>query len=147
MNTSIRLQPAVEMAKQHAEDAARSLARCQQEIRDRQLQLDELVGYRVDYTKGLLQKSCNGLNAARMNDYSLFLERLNKAIEQLQISLDSAYKELSASKRVLLEKFQRTKALENVVSRHQQGERRVQSRREQNESDEHAQRVARPVFR
>lgn len=147
MSASIRLRPAVELAQQHADDAARQLAECQQRVKDRKLQLEELVGYRVDYANGLLHKSRSGLNAARMNDYSLFLERLNKAIEQLQTELDSAYKELSASKRVLLEKLQRAKALESVVSRYQQGERMVQSRREQNESDEHALRVVRTVFR
>ena len=147
MNASVRLQPAVELAQQHADDAARQLAECRQRIRDRKLQLEELVGYRVDYANGLQHKSRSGLNAARMNDYSLFMERLNKAIEQLQTDLDSAYKELAASKRILLEKLQRAKALESVVSRYQQGEQMVKSRREQNESDEHALRVVRTVFR
>ena len=146
MNSSTRLQPSVELAQQHADDAARKVAECQQAVKDRKLQLDELVGYRVGYTDGLLQKSRAGLNSARMNDYSLFMERLNNAIEQLQVALESAYKDLSTSKRTLLEKLQRLKVLESVVMRHQQSERQVQSRREQKESDDHAQRVARRVF-
>ena len=146
MNSSTRLQPSVDLAQQHADDAARKVAECQQAVKDRKLQLDELVGYRGEYTDGLLQKSRAGLHSARMNDYSLFMERLNNAIEQLQVALESAYKELATSKRTLLEKLQRLKVLENVVMRHQQSERQVQSRREQNESDDHAQRVARRVF-
>ena len=146
MNASRRLQPAVELAQQHADDAARNVAVCQQTVKDRKLQLDELVGYRVDYTNGLREKSQAGFSSARMNDYSVFMERLNTAIDQLQSTLESAYQELSTSKRTFFEKLQRAKALESAMLRHQQSERQVQSRREQNESDEHAQRLVRRGF-
>jgi len=145
MNKSKRLQPVAEIAQQKADEAASRIAESRQKIKDRKQQLDELVEYREDYTNGLQHKRQAGLNAAQMNDYILFMERLNLAINQQQVSLDSAYSELSANRRAWQEKQQRARALENVVSRHQLSEQQAQSRREQKESDEHAQRIMRTV--
>ena len=106
-------------------------------------QLDELLSYRDDYANGLHHKGHNGLNAIQIKDYSLFLARLNKAIEQQQVALNSAADKLAASKQVWTEKQQRAKTIDSVVSRYQQVERREQSRRDQHEGDEHAQRLMR----
>ena len=146
MKASRRLKPAIEVAQQHADDAARKLAECQLRVKNQKTQLQELVGYRDDYTSGLRHKSRSGLNAAQMNDFSLFMNRLNSAIEQLQQSLQVTSRELSVCKQDLLEKLQRAKALEGVVKRYQESERQAQSRREQYESDEHGQRLVRTVF-
>lgn len=145
MSSSKRLQPAVEMVQQKAEDAARKVVACQQKVKDRELQLDELVEYRKDYTNSLQHKSRAGLNATRMNDYNVFMARLNHAIEQQEIILESANNELSACKRTWLELQQRAKALESVVAGYQKTERQEQSRREQKESDEYARRIIRTV--
>ena len=139
MNSCKRMQPVAEMAQQQAEAAAQSVAECNRAYESLRRQLDELHSYRDDYANGLRHKGCQGFNAIQIKDYRLFLERLNRAIEQQQVILSSAGIRLTTSKQVLIEKQQRAKAIDSVVSRYQQAERREQSRRDQREGDEHAQ--------
>ena len=141
MNSCNRMKPVAEIAKQQADAAARSVAECNLVYTNMCRQLEELLSYRDDYTNGLRQKGCNGLNAARINDYRLFLVRLNKAIEQQQAVLNTAVARLATSREVWIEKQQRAKAIAAVVSRYQQDEQRECSRRDQQESDAHAQRL------
>lgn len=143
MNSSKRMQPVAEIAQQQADAAARSVAECNQIYTDMRKQLDELLAYRDDYANGLRHKGHEGLKANQIKDYSLFMERLNKAIEQQQAVLNSAGSKLAASKQLWIEKQQRARTIDSVVSRYQQVERREQSRREQRDGDEHALRLIR----
>ncbi|MGB5716778.1 MAG: flagellar export protein FliJ [Gammaproteobacteria bacterium] len=141
MSSYKRMQPVAEAAQQQADAAAKSVAECNRIVMAMRRQLDELLGYRDDYANGLRQKGHKGVNASQMKDYSVFLERLNKAIGQQQENLDNAGARFAASKRVWIEKQQRAKAIDSVVERYQQADRREQSRREQQEGDEHARRL------
>ena len=143
MNSSKRMQPVAEIAQQQADAAARSVAECNQIVTDMQKQLNELLAYRDDYANGLRHKGHAGLKANQIKDYSLFMERLNKAIEQQQAVLNNAGSKLAASKQLWIEKQQRARTIDSVVSRYQQVERREQSQREQRDGDEHALRLIR----
>jgi flagellar FliJ protein len=137
------MQPVAEMAQQQADAAARSVAECRRIYTDMQRQLDELLSYRDDYANGLRHKGDKGLKANQIKDYGLFLERLNMAIEKQQLVLSTAGSKLAASKQVWIEKQQRAKTIDSVVSRYRQVEQREQSRREQRDGDEHALRLLR----
>ena len=143
MNSSKRMQPVAEIAQQQADAAARSVTECNQIVTDMRKQLDELLAYRDDYANGLRHKGQEGLKANQIKDYSLFMERLNKAIEQQQAVLNSAGSKLAASKQLWIEKQQRARTIDSVVCRYQQVERREQSQREQRDGDEHALRLIR----
>lgn len=141
MNSCKRMKPVAEVAKQQADAAAKSVAECNLVYASMRKQLEELLSYRDDYTNGLHQNGHNGLNATRMKDYRLFLTHLNKAIEQQQAVLNSAGARLATSRKVWIEKQQHAKSIAAVVSRYQQDEQRECSRRDQQESDAHAQRL------
>jgi flagellar FliJ protein len=143
MNACKRMQPVAALAHQQADVAAQSVAEYGLSYENMQKQLDELLSYRNDYAEGLHRKGHNGLNAVQIKDYRLFLARLNMAIEQQQLALNKAADQLADSRQVWIEKKQRAKALDSVVSGYQQTEQREQSRRDQHESDEHAQRLVR----
>ena len=147
MNSCKRMKPVAEMAQQQAEAAAKSVAECNLVCTNMQKQLDELLSYRDDYANGLCHKGRTGLNAIQIKDYRLFLVRLNKAIEQQQNVLNSAAARLAVSRQEWVEKQQRAQAIDSVVSRYQQEERRACSRRDQQESDEQAQRLLRRQYR
>jgi len=141
MSAGKRMQPVADLARQQAETAAHSVADCGLKYTVIRKQLDELLSYRNDYEKCFREMSNTGLNAVQIKDYRIFMNRLDEAIEQQHAVLNSAGNRLSASKQVWIEKQQRVKAIGSVVSRYQQSERRKQVRRDQNESDEHAQRI------
>jgi len=139
MNYRKKMEPVADIAQQQVDIAARCVAECNQVYLDTHKQLDELLSYRDDYQNGMRHKGHTRINASQINDYSLFMLRLDRAIEQQKNILDGADTKLTESKEVWLEKQQRAKAIASVVSRYQQLEQRDQSRREQCESDEHAQ--------
>jgi flagellar FliJ protein len=136
MRRSKRMQPVAEMAQQHAQDAAQNLAIHQQRFYERQAQLDELVAYRDDYALRLQQRGMEGLNAMQMQDYNLFLGRLNRAIDHQQDALKSASLELDNKRRVWEEKHQNSMAIVKVVNRHLQQEQRDATHQDQRESDD-----------
>ena len=139
MNSCKRMQPVAAMAQQQVDAAAQSVSECNRAYATMRKQLDELLSYRDDYANGLHHKSHQSFNALQIKDYRLFMERLNKAIEQQQDILNSAGVRLAASKQVWLAKQQRAKAIDAVMNRYHQVERRERSRRERYEGDEHAQ--------
>ena len=143
MNQSKRMQPVAQMARERADEAARRVAECQRRLEDKQAKIDELLSYRDDYAHGLREKGRGGINAVRVSDYNQFLQRLNKAIEQQRVVLENARRELDSSRQNWLQKQQRARALDTVVSRYERHERHQQSRREQLENDEHARRRSR----
>lgn len=140
MSPSKRMQPVAQMARKRADEAAHDVAEYQRKLEDMQAKLDELVSYRDDYAHGLREKGRTGINAAQVSDYNLFMVRLNKAVEQQQVVLENTRKGLEASKQNWLDKQQRARALDTVMSRYERHERHKQSRREQQENDEHARR-------
>jgi len=140
MSPSKRMQPVAQHARKSADEAARHVAECQRRLEDKQAKIDELLSYRDDYAHGLREKGRSGINAAQVNDYNLFMMRLNKAIDQQLVVLENTRKDLESSKQNWLDKQQRARALDTVVSRYERHERHQQSRREQQENDEHARR-------
>ena len=140
MRSSKRMQPVAQNARKRADEAARHVAECQRQLEDRQAKLDELLGYRDDYAHGLQEKGRGGLGAVQVNDYNLFMVRLNKAIEQQLIVLENTRRDLEASKQKWLDKQQRARALDTVVARYERHEQHLQSRREQQENDEYTRR-------
>jgi flagellar FliJ protein len=136
MKRSKRMQPVAEMAQQHAQDAAQNLAIHQQRFYEKQTQLNELVAYRDDYALRFQQRGREGLNAMQMQDYKLFLDRLNRAIDHQQVALKNACLELDNKRRAWQEMHQNYKAIGKVVNRHLQQEQREETRQDQRESDD-----------
>jgi len=143
MSKAKRMQPVARVAQQNSDDAARVLSDSRQQLAVKEQQLEELVAYRDEYANGLKHKSRNGLNATQMRDYKQFMNRLNLAIEQQQLALEGASREIETSKQDWLGKHQRARVIDKVVDRHQQQERQDHARQEQRESDEHALRTPR----
>jgi flagellar FliJ protein len=138
MSRSKRMQPVAEMAQNNANDAAQILAIYQQRYYEKKSQLDELIAYRDDYALRFQQQGREGLNSLQMQDYNLFLERLNRAIDHQQAALKNACLDLDNRRRVWQEKHQHSRAIGKVVNRHRQQEQREKSRKDQRESDDHS---------
>ncbi|MGB5305133.1 MAG: flagellar export protein FliJ [Gammaproteobacteria bacterium] len=143
MSKAKRMQPVARIAQQHSDAAARVLEDNRQQLAMKQQQLDELIVYRDEYAQGLRHKSRNGLNATQIRDYNQFLNRLNLAIEQQQLAMETACREIESSKQDWVGKQRRARVMDNVVDRHRQQEQRDHAQQEQLENDEHALRTPR----
>ena len=136
MTRSKRMQPVVNVTANREREAAQRLGESQQRIQAAEQRLDELIRYREEYT----QQFANGgsLNTARLQDYRIFLGRLNQAVEQQRSLLERAREECAVQRQRWLDLHTCVQALGKVVERYRDEERSDQDRRDQKETDQHA---------
>ncbi|MEZ5542628.1 MAG: flagellar export protein FliJ [Pseudomonadota bacterium] len=138
MKPSQRMKPALELAQEHLRAAALKLADAQFRLEQKQQKLRELESYRDEYMQGLLRKSRDGLHIVQMKDYNLFLDKLNQAIHQQHRVLEGVRVEVEHCARQWREEQVRVNALNKVIERKLETERREADRLEQLETNEHA---------
>ncbi len=145
MTRSKRMDPVVQVAESRERDAARQLGEWQGRLAQHEARLAELLSYRDDYARQFESTGGNGLGAQRLQDYRAFLERLNSAVRQQEDVLAHTRGEIARLRSRWLDKRTHAKALDKVVERYREDERRAAERREQNESDERANRLSHPA--
>lgn len=142
MTKSKRMKPVVRIAETHEQDAAREMGKCRENLDFQIKRLEELESYRGEYSNRLVGTS--GLDALKLQEFQLFMSKLDEAIRQQKIIVEEAGKQCDVSRGNWIDKRTRTQALNKVVERYQAEETREQLRREQREQDEHAGRVKNP---
>lgn len=133
------MQSVVEVTASSERESARALGELQKRVQAAEQRYQELIRYREDYT----QQFANGgsLTVARLQDYRIFLGRLNQAVEQQQKLVEHAQQECDKQRQRWMEIHTRVQALSKVVVRYRVEERNNNERREQKDSDAQAQNV------
>jgi flagellar FliJ protein len=134
------MQPIARLAAERERNAARELAASRRELEAHRGRLRELCGYRDEYARRLRETGVRGIDAVQLCDYRSFLVRLHEAIAEQERLVMAAQRDWEAYTTHWQGTRIRTKALDKVVERLQHDEDRRERRREQGESDEHAQR-------
>jgi flagellar protein FliJ len=134
MTRSKRMQSVVEVTANRERDAARRLGDLQHREQAAVQRLEELIRYREEYT----QQFADGVSlpAARLQDYRVFLSRLNQAVEAQQTLVARARQECAAQRSRWLDIRSRVQALGKVALRYRDAERDEHDRREQKETDQ-----------
>ena len=137
MTRSKRMQSVVDVTVNGERKAARRLGDLQQRLLAAEQRYAELLRYREDYT----QQFANGgsLTVARLQDYRIFLDRLNQAVDQQQQAVVRAQQDCEKQRQCWMEIRSRVQALGKVVTRYRVEERSDTERREQKESDAQSQ--------
>lgn len=136
MTRSKRLNPVVKVAEHREKDAARRLGQSQQRLEQQRARLRELVGYRDEYHVKFQQTCGRGVDVKQLQEYRLFLARLNDAIAQQQNTVVQAEREVERCRTSWLSTRTRSQALDKVRERYQDVERQEADRREQADLDE-----------
>ncbi len=144
MTGSKRLRPIARLAADRERQAARELAATLRELDARLQRLHELGAYREEYAQRFQAASARGLDAGRLRDFRSFLARLDEAIVQQEQLVAAARREWEDCTVRWQGTRSRTRMLDKVMERLRREEERVARRREQSESDEHAQRGTEP---
>ena len=140
MRRSDRLEPVQKVVDDTERRLAEHLAASERLLNGCEQKLNELIGYRDDYTKGFAFRAGQGMGARELADYQAFMSKLNEAIAQQSDIVDRARIDRDAQRKLWQEAAQRSKALTHVIDNWDQQEQRELSRREQVESDQRAQR-------
>ncbi len=119
---------------------ARALAASERQVAESEAKLAELEAYQSNYIREFNARAGSGMNAASARDYQVFLARLGEALRQQSQAVTRAKAQRDSERRNWQGAAQRADAIEHVVKRWSAEEQREVDRREQQASDEFAQR-------
>ncbi len=137
---SERLAPVTRVAENREQQAARALGEARQELARRERQLQELQTYRHEYAEQFRERAGGGVAAAALRRFQAFLGQLDRAIGQQQQSVARASADCEQRRQAWALTRRRRQAVQLAVENCRADERRTAERREQRDTDEHAQR-------
>jgi len=139
MAQPFRLQVLLDLAHDRLEAASAGLQRLRDQWQDAQAKLDQLTGYQKEYASGLQERLSTGIPAHLLSDYRLFLDKLARAIRAQGDEVERRRAAWEQEHARWLKLRQREQALEVLSQRHQAAQVQHESRREQKQQDEFAQ--------
>ena len=136
MKKSKRLEPVKKIAVEKETEAAIAVKNAQQEKNSCVEQLEKLKSYRQDYVAQYKAKGKTGISAARLNEYQLFVQKIDKAIKEQVQTVEKATAKTNSSQQHLQKSNQRKKVVENLINKKVKQERASADRSEQNTADD-----------
>ena len=133
MRRSKKLQPVANLAKLNERNAAKLHGSVLRELEKQENQLDELINYRNQYLNAFKTASEAGLSAVQMQDYRIFLQRLDDAIQQQQQNVINGQQSTQSSQAKWMDTRNQSKMINKVVENRQQDENQQVKKREQRE--------------
>lgn len=138
MVKSDRFKTVSKVAEERERKAVSDMGVAQHVLAQRQQRLKELQAYRDEYNR----RFSDGEHASRpvvlINDFRLFMHRLDQAVNAQQKMVDAALAEYQAKHAVWMTLHSKAKAIGKVVDKLKVEERRSADRKEQKANDEHA---------
>jgi flagellar FliJ protein len=126
-----------------ARDAAQARhAQADAQARRATLQAEQLAQYREEYARRAPALQGRGVNIELVRCHQGFMQRLQQAIEQQHQQVRSLHEQLAHEREALLEREMQLAALRRLAERRAQEARRAGARREQDDNDEAALRLA-----
>ncbi|MET0010269.1 MAG: flagellar export protein FliJ [Candidatus Thiodiazotropha sp. 6PLUC9] len=140
MSPSKRLKPVQRFARSKEQNAARSMGQARKNLELEEAKLKQLKQYHQEYLDRFQQIASEGMTATQLQEYRTFLAKLDEAITQQQQVVASSMVDHNSHKDNWKQKHSRTEALNKVLGRYRDQEKKVADRREQKENDDHNQR-------
>ncbi len=130
------LQPVATIAKAHEQNAARQMGDMLRQVEAQQNQLKTLMSYRDDYIENFSSAGRAGLSAVQMQDYQVFIHRLDTAIVQQQEQVVQSRQECEQSRAYWQSKHNHSEMINKVVETRNQQEIQSKNSHEQREQDD-----------
>ncbi|VAW54136.1 hypothetical protein MNBD_GAMMA06-116 [hydrothermal vent metagenome] len=133
MNRLKKLQPIAKINKQQERNAGRVHGEAIRQAESQQKQLDELINYRKHYLKTFQLASEAGLTVIQMQEYKLFINRLDDAITQQEQHVSNNQSKCENSQKEWMNKRNQYQIMNKVIENRQQIENQKIEKREQRE--------------
>lgn len=124
------------VAKTVEQKSAKAFKLGQQSYQQKQAQLDQLKTFKQEYEDKLGVMGQQGIAARQLQDYRLFLSKLNHAINQQSEDVQISHQKLDNLKTQWCSESQRKTALDHLVDQEHQRDIQARDKAEQKESDE-----------
>jgi flagellar FliJ protein len=136
MTRSKRMEPIKQLAGDREREAATQVDLARRALDDQERQLLQLRQYRAEYAERVA--SGGAADVARLQNYHAFLGRLSGAIAQQERTVAEALAALERATDVWRERRIEAASIGRAAAKIATGERRVEERRAQRETDERA---------
>jgi len=143
MTRSKRMQSVQHLAQNRERDAVKKLGESQRSLETQRAKLQELRAYRDQYAQAFESTGGAGLDAIRVQEYRVFLGRLNEAIQQQEAVIEQCAVRHEQVRQQWMATRSHSQAIDKVLERYRHAERKQQDRKEQQEQDERARRPPR----
>jgi len=140
---SKRLEPVGALAEEAERECAAQVAAVQGRLADAQRSCLELKRYLGEYQSMFQQRASAsaGIGVSGMRDYQTFIARLGEAVRQQQGMIEQLQADCECARARWVEAAARKSAVRKVIANVRAEDQKLEERRNQNESDEHAQRL------
>lgn len=138
MSKPFSLQTILELAGREHDAAARHLGAANARLVDQESKLATLVQYRLEYQVRFRDAVARGLEAEGWRNFHEFMDRLETAIREQQVAVESHRAVVTGAQADLMDKRRRLAGFDALRARHASAERKVEQRREQSDLDEQA---------
>jgi flagellar FliJ protein len=137
MKRSKRFEPIQEIASKSATDLSRAMSEAGARVAELERQFEKLKTYRDDYVRNSTQ-TAGPIDAVRLQNYRLFLDRLGEAMRLQAQTLNGARAEYEKRHAQWSQKRIEAESLGRAIDRFRKEEVGAADRREQREGDEAA---------
>jgi flagellar FliJ protein len=140
MMKSKRFEPIREIASTSAKDLSRAMGEAGRKVAELEGKVQQLQSYRDDYVRN--SQAAGAIDAVKLQNYRMFLDRLGEALRQQSQQLDVARAEYEKRRVLWSEKRIEAESLGRVVDKFRKEERHAADQREQREGDDAALRAS-----
>ena len=130
------LQPLLDLANERVDAAAQRLALLKRRWQSQEEKLQQLFVYQDEYRHRLANTLTQGLDMLRMQDFHVFLKKLEEAIRQQKIEVQHMKLTWEECQRAWLEERRKLKTFDILRERYLRGETQREYRLEQRDQDE-----------
>ena len=141
MTRTERMEPVQRIMDDSERQHAQRLAAAQGRLAEAEAKLAELQRYHVEYAQSFSRQASAGTTGMALRDFQAFLSRLAEAAQQQEHFVARAREDVAAETHHWQGAARKAKALGMVVERWRGEENLVLERRDQQETDERAQRL------
>lgn len=142
MKRSKRLEPVGAMADEVERECAAEVAGVLARMADAERRCVELKRYLGEYQSMFQQRAIAGIGVTGMRDYQTFIARLGEAVRQQEGVIAQLQVDCERVRARWLQAAARKSAVRKVIAKVRSEDQKVEERRSQKESDEHAQRMS-----
>lgn len=130
------LQQLLDLSQNHVDSAAKNLQALKIRWNDAEDKLKQLLAYRESYRERLQESGKSGTSAMAMQDFRLFLVKLDTAIKLQQEEVSRCQARWDAGRQEWMRRRGKLKAFDVLSQRHRRSEEKRENLIEQKEQDE-----------
>jgi flagellar protein FliJ len=136
MNASKRLKPIKKLAESKEKAAAQSLGKSVEYQKMQMNKLAQLMNYRAEYVRSMSEKTQQGMYGDQLQQYHLFLTKLDTAIQHQEKVVAESEQSLAESQDNWRMDNSRTNAISSAIDKMKAKENKQQEKRENAQIDE-----------